>query len=90
MEWNEVREIHPDQWLIIEAIETHTDDQQRFLDKIAVVERCPDGAAAMKRYRQLHQVHPLREFYFIHTSRKEIDILERHWAGVQRAEIQTC
>jgi hypothetical protein len=84
MQWAEVRAVYPDQWLIIEALEAHTDNRRRLLDKIAVVERCPDGATAMQHYRKLHQHFPLREFYFVHTSRDELEIEERHWAGIRR------
>jgi len=80
MRWPEIRTTYPNQWLIIEALEAHTtSDKQRQLDSLAVVETCPDGSTAMHRYRQLHQQYPLREFYFVHTGREELDIREREW-----------
>lgn len=85
MQWSEVRRAYPDQWLIIEALQAHTTlDSCRHLDSIAVVECCEDGRAAMQSYRRLHQQHPAREFYFVHTSREEPDIRERQWAGIQQ------
>ena len=73
--WLEIREAYPNQWLVIEAIEAHTTpSSQRELDKIAVIEICDDGITAMKRYRQLHSQFPEREFYFVNTSREELDI----------------
>lgn len=65
MQWSDVRKAYPDQWLIIEAIEAHSTDNQRVLDRIAVVETCRDGAEALQCYRRLHQQHPEREFYAI-------------------------
>ena len=85
MKWNEIREKYPDQWLIIEALEAHTEDQQRQLDQITVVQVCADGAAALQEYRQLHQVHPQHEFYYVHTARETLDIRERHWLGIRRS-----
>ena len=85
MRWQEVREKNPNQWLIIEALEGHTEGQQRCLDRIAVVEMCPDGAAALQRYRELHQLYPQRELYFVHTSRETLDIRERQWLGIRRS-----
>jgi hypothetical protein len=38
-----VREAYADQWLIIEALAAHTEDNQRVLDQIAVIEPCIDG-----------------------------------------------
>ena len=54
------------------------------LDRIAAVEVCPDGAAAMHSYRRLHQQYPTREFYFVHTARENLDIKERWWMGIRR------
>ena len=28
-----------------------------------------------------------REFYYVHTSRKHLDIRERHWIGIRRSEV---
>lgn len=85
MQWAEVQTAYPDQWLIIEALQAHTTvEQQRMLDKIAVIERCSSGNAAMQSYRKLHQQYPTREFYFVHTSRAELDIRERQWLGIRR------
>jgi len=71
-------------WLVIEALEAHTEGNQRLLDRIAVIETCPDGASAMQRYQRLHRNDPLREFYYVHTSRENLDIRERHWIGIRR------
>jgi hypothetical protein len=84
MKWSEVRQAYPDQWLVIEALEAHTEDRQRFLDRIAVLETCSDGKSAMDCYRQLHQQHPLREFYYVHTSRAELEIFEGPGVSARR------
>ena len=85
MKWYEIRQAYPDQWLIIEALQAHTTpDSRRQLDKIAIIERCEDGTTAMLSYRRLHQQYPAREFYFVHTSREELDIRERQWLGIRR------
>lgn len=86
MNWSKVREAYPEQWLIIEALAAHTQDNQRLLDSIAVMETCVDGAAAMQSYQRLHRDYPSREFYFVHTGREELDIRERRWIGVRRAD----
>ncbi len=84
MIWSDVRKAYPDQWLIIEALEAHTEGIQRILDRIAVIETCADGSAAMQCYERLHQEYPMREFYFVHTGRETLDIRERHWVGIRR------
>lgn len=85
MHWAEIREAYPDQWLIVEALEAHTTaDSRRELDRLTVVDRCATGGEALQRYRQLHQQFPQREFYFVHTSRKTLDIREQRWVGIRR------
>ena len=87
MLWSEVRERFPDQWLIVEALEAHTgSNKQRFLDDLAVIERCEDGSSALKRYREWHQKYPAREFYYLHTRRENLDIRERIWVGIRRGD----
>jgi hypothetical protein len=84
MQWSEVRTTYPAQWLVIEALEAHTENELRVLDQISVVETCSDGSTAMQRYRQLHREYPLREFYFVHTDRETLDIRQRQWIGIRR------
>ncbi len=85
MRWPEVQATYPNQWLVIEAMEAHTQGNRRILDHITVVEVCPDSVIAMQTYRRLHQRYPLREFYFVHTSRASLDIEERRWVGIRRS-----
>lgn len=85
MRWSEIRKVYPDSWLIVEALEAYTTgDNQRAIERLAVIEICPDGGDALRRYRQLHNEYPQREFYFVHTSRAELDIRERYWHGIRR------
>jgi hypothetical protein len=83
MHWTDIRQAYPDQWLVIEALEAHTEDNKRRLDRIAVVDQPTDGQAAMHSYRRLHQQYPTREFYFVHTAPEQLEITERMWAGIR-------
>jgi hypothetical protein len=84
MRWREVQEAYPDRWLVIEALHAHSEADRRMLDKIAVVEVCSDGSEALQSYRKLHQIYPDREYYYVHTSRPELEIHERQWLGIRR------
>ncbi|HWO18221.1 MAG TPA: hypothetical protein VNO30_05575 [Kofleriaceae bacterium] len=83
MRWQDVRAAHPDQWLVIEALEAHSENDHRILDRIAVIDVCPDGRTTMKRYGELRRMHPQREFCFVHTSMVELNIEERLWLGIR-------
>lgn len=80
MLWEEIRKAYPDQWLVIEALEAHTTpDHQRHLVRLAVIASCEDGKEALTRYRKYHQDYPQREFYYVHTRRKVLDIREQYY-----------
>jgi hypothetical protein len=84
MDWSDVRALHPNRWLVVEAFGAHTHANRRILDDLAVIEVCPDGGAALRRYLDLHHDRPERELYFVHTRNAELAIVERPWVGVRR------
>lgn len=85
MKWAEVQAEHPNDWLVIEAIQFHEDGDRFVADDMTVVEKCPDGAAAFTAYRRLHQAYPDREFVFVHTSRQDVRFEQRRWVGIRTA-----
>lgn len=88
MTWNDVKKAYPDQWLIIEAIEAHTQVDKRILDNITVVDSFQNNNEALMGYVKLHRKNRERELYAVHTSRVELGIIEQRWIGV-RADIWT-
>jgi len=38
---------------------------------------------ALAEYKKIHRNYPTRELYVVHTSKKELEILERKWLGVR-------
>jgi hypothetical protein len=50
-----VRVAHPDQWLVVEALDAHSENDQRVVDRVAVIDVCPDGRTSMKRYAELRR-----------------------------------
>lgn len=87
MIWEEVKKAYPNQWVIVEAIDAHTEGDKRILSQITVVDNFhDDNNKALLQYLQLHRKHRERELYVVHTSRPELDIIEQNWIGV-RADI---
>ncbi|OQY57134.1 MAG: hypothetical protein DRR08_05560 [Candidatus Parabeggiatoa sp. nov. 2] len=69
MNWIEIKEKYPEQWLLVEADKAHTTpSKRRHLDRISVLEQCSDGSSAFKSYREILNVFPDREYYYVHTS----------------------
>ena len=83
MQWQEVRQYYPQQWLLIEAIKAHSEANKRILDQLAVVSVFPDSLSAMHGYTRLHREAPERELYVFHTSREALDVIERRWFGIR-------
>jgi len=87
MQWSEIRELYPRQWLLIEAIEAHSAEGQRVLDDIAVIQSYPDSVAAMNAYKELHRRDRQRELYVLHTDREHLEIGEIRWLGARPLEM---
>jgi len=84
MRWDDLKKTCRQQWVIIEAIEAHTEDDRRIIESIQLVEMFgEDNNGALRRYVQLHKVHPDKEYYVVHTSRPELNVKERNWTGVR-------
>lgn len=83
MQWNEIRERYPNQWLLVEAIDARTDTGKRVLDELSVIDTFDDSAEALRRYQELHRQARDREYYVLHTSRVELDITEHPWFGIR-------
>ena len=83
MNWQEIRNYYPRQWLLVEAIKAHSIANKRILEELAVIETFTDSATALQHYQQLHVEAPERELYVFHTSRKVLDVTERSWLGVR-------
>ena len=83
MQWREIRTHYPRQWLLVEAMNAHSEDKKRVLDHLAVVDTFTDSVNAIRRYQELHRQSPDRELYVFHTSREELNVTERCWMGVR-------
>lgn len=85
MKWEDVRQAFPNQWVLIEAIQAYTNDEsERVLEEISLLKKFPTSKEVMDAYQKIHQEHPRKELYVLHTSRKEPNIIEKKWVGVRR------
>lgn len=83
MKWQEIRQMHPGKWLLVEALKAHTEGNKRILDKLSLIDTFVDGQDAMKAYSKLHSEEPHRELFVLHADRREPDITVRHWVGIR-------
>ena len=83
MQWQDIRQHDPQQWLLLEALKAHAEGDQRILDELAILGSFTDSVKAVQDYFQLHRQSPERELYVFHTSRDKLNILERQWLGIR-------
>lgn len=75
MKWQDVRNQFPDCWLLVEALKAHTEQGQRIVEDMSVIEVYhSDFWAAWRRYKDLHHLDRKREYYVLHTERTDLDI----------------
>lgn len=85
MNWEDVRQAFPEQWILIEATQAHTNEQnERILEEITPLKKFSNSPEAMRAYQEIHREDPKRELYVLHTSRKKPNIIEKKWVGVRR------
>lgn len=84
MNWENVRKIYPEQWVLIEAINARTEGNKRIVENMAVIDSfADDGDRAFQKYIELHKVHREREYYIYHTSNQILSIGIKKWLGVR-------
>ncbi|MEM6282701.1 MAG: hypothetical protein AAF787_10950 [Chloroflexota bacterium] len=75
MNWEQIREEHPNQWVVFEALAAHDEDKKRIIDKLSLVNAFgEDSISAWKHYAQLHRENPHSEYYVYHTTHEKLDI----------------
>jgi hypothetical protein len=85
MTWQDIRQHYPNEWLLIEATKAHSQNGQRILESMLVIDTFTDGTSAWQAYSKAHKSDPQREFFPVHTSKEELEIKEHVWLGVRSA-----
>ena len=78
MRWPEVQERFPNEWVVLEVIQAHSNDGLRYIEEVVVIDRFEKSIEAMHRYDKLRQEQPHREYCFFHTSRSNLVARERY------------
>lgn len=83
MQWQRIQEIHPSQWVLIEAITAHTDGVRRIVEDLTVIGLFSDSRTALNSYVDLHERMPQRELYVAHTDCATLEIRQLRWLGIR-------
>ena len=74
MSWDEIRTGYVDRWLLVEALEAHTDGSQRVISSLTVIGEYADYYAGWDEFKRLHAADKWREYYVLHTARPRLEI----------------
>ena len=82
MRWQEVQKRYPNEWVVLEATKAYSQEGQRYIEEVVVLDRFNNSPDAMRRYYELHREQPHKEYCFFHTSRPALVAQERY-AGIR-------
>ncbi len=75
MKWQEIRELVPHRWVVVEAIDAFTEGSRRIVDELVLIRAFgEDSHEAWSFYKRIHAQDRWREYYYLHTDREELDI----------------
>lgn len=79
MKWQDVRELFPDKWVLIEAIEAYTtEDRKRIVEQLSIIGAATDFFEVMAMYKQINKHAPRRELFVVHAQNEELEIKVRY------------
>lgn len=82
MLWSEVRELYPNQWVLIEELKSHYSGNKVCIDEVALIRAIPDAREATD---ELFAAKDKRFVY--HTSKEYITIREIQKPMIRRRNI---
>ncbi len=75
MNWQDIRQQNPQNWVLVEAIAASTQGSQRVIHELRLIGVFgADWDSAWAQYKQMHHADKEREYYIIHTDRPTLDI----------------
>ena len=83
MLWTEVKKQYPHQWVLVEALDAQTKENQRLINQLMVLNAFSKVTEAMDTYQRLHRLEPAREYYVLHTDKQKLKIPEQRWMGIR-------
>lgn len=74
MNWEQIRQQHPNKWVVVEAIDAQSINNQRVINDLVVIGVYDRWERAWEAYKQVHHADKWREYYCLSTERKNLDI----------------
>lgn len=84
MKWEQIREQFPNRCVLVESLKARTENNERIIEEMSVVDDFDNGNSAWKFYKELHSEDRSRELYIFHTNNEDIKVIEQPYLGVRR------
>lgn len=83
MLWSDVRKDYPEHWVVVEALKSHQQDDEKTISEVTVINAYPDSTQAYRNYQTIHKQQPHRSYYVASTANKSLKVKVQYWAGVR-------
>ncbi|QQE77850.1 hypothetical protein [Alicyclobacillus sp. SO9] len=83
MLWSEVRELFPNQFVLVQAIKSHQNGNKLYVDEMAVIRPIPDPKEATRELLKSRD-----ENYVYHTSKPELVMEVVSRVGFRRSPVE--
>ena len=83
MLWSEVRKDYPNMWVVVEALNSHLQDDEKTINEVTVVNSFADSIEAYRSYKTIHKQQPQREYLVASTANEALKVKVQYWAGVR-------
>ncbi|MBP1931468.1 hypothetical protein [Ammoniphilus resinae] len=83
MLWSEVREVYPDQYVVLQALSFHIKDNKKVVDEVAVIKTIDSARDATREL-----VRSSGDRFVYHTSKEKIEIEIRPTNGLRIRGLQ--
>ena len=83
MLWSDVRKDYPDMGVVIEALASHQQDDEKTIEEVTVVNSYRDSVQAYQNYRKIHKQNPQRDYLFASTANEALKVKVQYWTGVR-------
>jgi hypothetical protein len=84
MKWQEIRTHFPQQWLLVEAIQSRAEANKCPLEHLVVIGTFPTADAAQASRQRLQRLAPGCELYVFHTSQETLDV---DWESIESQSV---
>ena len=85
VKWSQVRGQYPNQIVLVEALETSSNNKILTIEEMSVLSDYTDSSDAWQDYKRIHRNKPEKEIYLFHTSKEKAEVIEQFFVGIRGA-----